>query len=57
VTTATGQPLARLAEIPVGEVHRVGDKRADALGALDIHTVLDLVTHYPRRYIDRTRQA
>jgi ATP-dependent DNA helicase RecG len=49
--------LTRLAEIPVGEVHKVGDKRAEALAALDITTVLDLITHYPRRYIDRTRQA
>ena len=24
---------------------------------MDIRTVLDLLTHYPRRYIDRTRQA
>ncbi len=49
--------LTRLAEIPVREVHKVGDKRAEALSALDINTVLDLITHYPRRYIDRTRQA
>jgi len=49
--------LTRLAEIPVREVHKVGDKRAEALSALDITTVLDLITHYPRRYIDRTRQA
>jgi ATP-dependent DNA helicase RecG len=53
----SGQTLARLAEIPVGEIRRVGDRRQDALAALDIHTVFDLVTHYPRRYIDRTRQA
>ncbi|HUY21551.1 MAG TPA: ATP-dependent DNA helicase RecG [Acidimicrobiales bacterium] len=39
------------------EVKRVGEKRADALSTLGIATVLDLITHYPRRYIDRTRQA
>jgi len=49
--------LQRLAEIPVREVKRVGEKRAEALAALDITTVLDLITHYPRRYIDRSRQA
>jgi len=49
--------LSRLAEIPVREVRKVGEKRADALSALDITSVLDLITHYPRRYIDRTRQA
>jgi len=52
-----GRTLAQLAAIPVGEVRRIGEKRAEALGALGIATVLDLVTHYPRRYIDRTRQA
>ena len=49
--------LTRLAEIPVHEVRKVGDKRAEALAAIDITSVLDLITHYPRRYIDRTRQA
>ena len=49
--------LQRLAEIPVREVKRVGEKRAEALADLEIRTVLDLITHYPRRYIDRSRQA
>jgi ATP-dependent DNA helicase RecG len=49
--------LTALADIPVREVRRVGDKRAEALAAVDITNVLDLITHYPRRYIDRTRQA
>ncbi|MDQ3980459.1 MAG: DNA helicase RecG, partial [Actinomycetota bacterium] len=35
----------------------VGPKKADALAEMGIRTVLDLLTHYPRRYIDRTRQA
>ena len=35
----------------------MGAKRAEALVSLDILTVLDLLTHYPRRYIDRTRRA
>ncbi len=52
-----GRMLTRLAEIPVREVRRIGDKRAEALAAIDITNVLDLITHYPRRYIDRTRQA
>ncbi|WP_130294043.1 ATP-dependent DNA helicase RecG [Pseudonocardia sediminis] len=34
----------------------VGKRAADALsGSLDIHTVGDLVRHYPRRYVDRGR--
>ena len=28
-----------------------------ALARMGIHTVLDLLQHYPRRYLDRTRQA
>ncbi len=54
---AREKTLAQLAAIAVSEVRRVGDKRAEALATLDIATVLDLLTHYPRRYIDRTRQA
>jgi ATP-dependent DNA helicase RecG len=46
-----------LASLPVSAVHRVGERRAEALAALGISSVLDLVTHYPRRYVDRTRQA
>src|SRR5580704_12463066 len=52
-----GQTLRRLAEIPVREVKRVGEKRAESLATLGIRSVLDLITHYPRRYIDRSRQA
>ncbi len=52
-----GRMLTSLAEIPVQRVNKIGDKRAEALAAVDISNVLDLITHYPRRYIDRTRQA
>jgi ATP-dependent DNA helicase RecG len=54
---ADGTTLQRLAEIPVHEIKRIGDKRAESLATLEIRNVLDLITHYPRRYIDRTRQA
>ena len=53
----TGRTLARLDDIPVRDIRRVGERREEALAQLGIHTVFDLVTHYPRRYIDRTRQA
>ena len=49
--------LSQLAGIPVSELRGVGEKKAEGLAAMDIHTVLDLLTHYPRRYLDRTRQA
>jgi ATP-dependent DNA helicase RecG len=55
--TGAGRSLRRLAEVPVSEIRQVGPRRAEALAALDIETVLDLLTHYPRRYVDRTRQA
>ena len=53
----TGRRLAQLADIPVGELKGVGVKKVDALAAIGIETVLDLLTHYPRRYVDRTRQS
>ncbi len=35
----------------------MGQKKVESLAAMEIQTVLDLITHYPRRYLDRTRQA
>jgi len=49
--------LAQLDEIPVDRLASVGPRRAEALGALGVRTVLDLLCVYPRRYIDRSRQA
>ncbi|MGB0210370.1 MAG: ATP-dependent DNA helicase RecG [Ilumatobacteraceae bacterium] len=49
--------LRDLAEIDVGRLNRVGEKRRAALGAVGIETVLDLLTTYPRRWIDRTNEA
>jgi ATP-dependent DNA helicase RecG len=50
--------LAKLAELDVTVLKGVGAKHAEALReAFGIETVLDLLTHYPRNYIDRSRQA
>jgi ATP-dependent DNA helicase RecG len=50
--------LRRLGAIPVAEIAGVGVQRVEALrDELGIETVLDLLTHYPRRYIDRTKEA
>ena len=49
--------LADLDQIPVTRLKGVGEKKAAGLAHADIFTVLDLLTHYPRRYIDRTREA
>ncbi|MGH9043629.1 MAG: ATP-dependent DNA helicase RecG [Acidimicrobiales bacterium] len=49
--------LPQLAAIPVSTLHSVSPAKVKALGALGVQSVLDLLTTYPRRYIDRTRQA
>jgi ATP-dependent DNA helicase RecG len=49
--------LTQLAEISVTELAGVGPKAAAALAKVDVETVLDLLTYYPRRYLDRTKQA
>src|SRR5690606_19408366 len=35
----------------------VGPERAKALASIEIETILDLITHYPRRYLDKTKQS
>lgn len=37
---------------PIGELHGVGEKRAELYAKLGIFTVGDLIRHYPRGYID-----
>ena len=49
--------LRDLDAIGVGRLRDVGNRRAGALTKMEIHSVLDLLQHYPLRYIDRTRQA
>lgn len=49
--------LTELAGHGVAELKGVGPKKVSALGSIGIETVLDLLTHYPRRYLDRTREA
>ncbi|MBW3579995.1 MAG: ATP-dependent DNA helicase RecG [Actinobacteria bacterium] len=49
--------LRQLAVIPVTELAGVGPKKAEGLAVFGITSVLDLVLHYPRRYLDRTNQA
>lgn len=48
--------LDELAARPVEDLRGAGPKRAAALRAMGIDSILDLITHYPRRYLDRTRQ-
>ncbi|HEU5084796.1 MAG TPA: ATP-dependent DNA helicase RecG [Acidimicrobiales bacterium] len=51
------RPLRSLTRVDVSRLEGVGPKRAEALRSVGIETVFDLLTHYPRRYIDRTKEA
>ncbi len=49
--------LRELSEIPLTRLKGVGDKKLEALNSLGIHNVYDLLTTYPRRWVDRTNEA
>jgi ATP-dependent DNA helicase RecG len=42
-----------LDELGTDVARRVGPKAATALGSLGVHTIGDLLRHYPRRYVER----
>ncbi len=54
---SNSRSLRDLSERPVSVLERVSERRAEHLAQFGVETVLDLLTTYPRRYIDRTRQA
>lgn len=49
--------LADFDEMPVGRLKGIGPKREAGFAALGITTLYDVLTTYPRRYIDRTNEA
>ena len=49
--------LADLAGMGVEKLSGVGPKKVEGLHKLGIDSMLDLLSHYPRRYLDRTNQA
>lgn len=49
--------LLSLMSLPVSRLAGVGEKKAEALSLMGIETVFDIVTFYPRRYADRTKQV
>lgn len=49
--------LRELADIAVDNLRHVGPKRTAALASMGLESVFDLLTLYPRRYIDRTRRV
>ncbi len=57
MTDTNAITLRDFADIPVERLKGVGDKKHAALGTIGIHSVLDLVTTYPRRWVDRTNEA
>lgn len=48
--------LADLTQIDVQRLKGVGEKKLKGLHKSDIHNLFELITHYPRRYIDRTNE-
>ena len=49
--------LRDLDALGIESIKGVGPKRAESLRKADVGSVLDLLRYYPRRYIDRTREA
>jgi len=49
--------LRELSEVPITRLHGLSEKKAVALHDWGIDTVFDLLTTYPYRYIDRSRQS
>ena len=49
--------LRELDDLPVTVLKGVGPERAKVLAQIDIGTIFDLLTHYPRRYLDKTKQT
>lgn len=49
--------LRELDAIGVERLNGVGPQRRKALADVGVETVFDLLTYYPRRYVDRTAQA
>ncbi|CAB4890238.1 unannotated protein [freshwater metagenome] len=59
MTEAVAGPitLRELQDIPVERLKGVGDKKQAALKEVGVSSVLDLLTTYPRRFVDRTDEA
>ena len=49
--------LRDLADIDVARLKGVGDKKRASLAAIDVTNLLDLLTNYPRRWVDRSNEA
>ena len=52
-----GKTLRDLRDIPITRLSGVTPRLEERLGMLGIGNVLDLIEHYPRRYLDRTKKS
>jgi ATP-dependent DNA helicase RecG len=52
-----GRRLSQLQHLGVAELESVRPRKRAGLHEMGIDSVLDLLTHYPRRYVDRTNEA
>jgi len=57
VSDAPARRLRKLGDVPVSQLRHIGEKRTASLASLGIDNVFDLLTVYPRRYIDRTKRV
>ncbi len=57
MSAAAPRRLRQLGEVPVDQLRHVGERRVEALASLGVASVFDLLTFYPRRYIDRTKRV
>jgi ATP-dependent DNA helicase RecG len=55
--STAGITLRDLANISVARLKGIGDKKLAALHEVGVDSVLDLLTTYPRRWVDRTNEA
>ena len=49
--------LGELEAMPVTRLKGVGERKAEGLAVVGVRSLLDLLTYYPRRFVDRTNEA
>jgi len=52
-----GVALKELEDRPLTDLHGVGEQTSASLSKVGINTIFDLISYYPRRYIDRSKEA
>ena len=52
-----GVALKELEDRPLTDLHGVGKQTSASLSKVGINTILDSISYYPRRYIDRSKEA